>query len=128
MPSTQGAPAPVQKENVEQEIGYIGARLREKSTYGGLAVAVGLGIQLLMKLDPSLAQTLAGAGVDTIVSALSYGGMALGIAIGIFLPEKGSKAVIALLIGAAAAFAVLAPHSADAQVRHTHVPSSSTTS
>lgn len=88
MTDGQGAAKTAPKENVEQEIGYVGARLREKSTYGGLAIAVGLALPLLTKLDPQLA----GTNIDTIVTGLSYVGMGVGIFIGIFLPEKGSKA------------------------------------
>jgi hypothetical protein len=104
MNNTQDAPAPApNKQNAGQEISYLGARLREKSTYGGLAVAVGLALPFLIKLDPHLA----GTNADTIVTAISYVGMGVGIFIGIFLPEKGSKAVIAFLIGAPIALALL---------------------
>lgn len=72
--------------SAEQKIGYIGLRLREKSTYGGLSVAVGLVLPFLIKFDPALANS----GVDTIVTGLSYAGMAIGIFIGVFLPENGS--------------------------------------
>lgn len=88
MTESQGAGKPAPKQDAAQEISYIGARLREKSTYGGLAIAVGLALPLLTKLDPQLA----GTNIDTIVTGLSYVGMGVGIFIGIFLPEKGSKA------------------------------------
>ena len=71
------------EQEVVKEVGYIGARLREKSTYGGLAVAVGLALPLINKYFPNTPLD-----VQTVVNVLSDAGLAVGIIIGIFLPEK----------------------------------------
>lgn len=106
-------------DTTQDKISYIGARLREKSTYGGLAVAIGMLLPLLTKYFPQLADT----NVATIVSALSDLGIGLGLFIGIFLPEKGSPAGVAkttdtvvkvLLVAFALSF-LLANGSANAQ-------------
>lgn len=68
-----------------KEIGYIGSRLREKSTYGGLAVVVGL---VLPIIAPKLG--ISGTNVDAWVNGIAYLGMGAGVFIGIFLPENGS--------------------------------------
>jgi hypothetical protein len=109
-------------DTTQDKISYIGARLREKSTYGGLAVAVGMLLPLLTKYVPQLADT----NVGTVVSAISDLGIGLGLFIGIFLPEKGSQAgvakttdtVVKVLLVAFALSAFLAnAHSANAQGR-----------
>jgi hypothetical protein len=126
MSDTQGAAkAAPNKQNTGQEISYIGARLREKSTYGGLAVAVGLALPFLSKLDPHLA----GTSVDTLVTAISYLGMGVGIFIGVFLPENGSKAVIAFFAAMVALSFALPAHAQNrfAAVRAAPVASSSGT-
>lgn len=81
-------------DDVEQKIGYIGSRLREKSTYAGLAVLIGIFLPWLMSKFPELSGTSA----DTIATAVSSIGIGIGTLICIFLPEKGSKAVIAFLL------------------------------
>jgi hypothetical protein len=98
-------------DTTQDKIGYVGARLREKSTYGGLAVAVGMLLPLLTKYFPQLA----GTSVGTIVEALSSIGIGVGLFIGIFLPEKGNvgvasatKTVVNVLLVAFALSAFLA--------------------
>lgn len=105
MAANQGAGNPAPKPSAEQKISYIGARLREKSTYGGLSVAVGLGLPLLIKVFPQLAHT----NVETIVNAISYVGVGVGMFIGICLPERGTVKTIALLIAVSAALAFAQP-------------------
>lgn len=113
MTDTQAA-KPATKESAEQEISYLGARLREKSTYGGLAVLVGLVLPYLTRLDPGLAHT----SVNTIVTAISDLGIGIGLFIGIVLPEKGSNALLAwLTAGLAAALTFGLPHAAQAGAR-----------
>jgi hypothetical protein len=110
--------------NVKQEVGYVGARLREKSTYAGLTVALGIAMPYLIHFVPALAHT----NVDTIVSAICDIGIGIGIFIGVFLPENGStsttvpyndiaKAVIAFLVIATAALLMAANRPATAQAR-----------
>lgn len=77
--------API-KPDVKTEVSYLGARLSEKSTYGGLSFVIGLVLPTLIHLDPSLA----GTSVDTIVTVISYLGMGVGGVLTIFFPEKGS--------------------------------------
>ena len=68
--------------NVEQDVGYIGARLREKSTYAGLAAMLGFGIALTKgHIDPT-----------ALAGALESLGIGIGALIAIFVPENGSKA------------------------------------
>ena len=67
----------IDRAEVEKDISYIGARLREKSTYAGLSVLIGL-------LAPHFAQA------SELATAISYIGIGLGLLIAIFLPEKGS--------------------------------------
>ena len=69
-----------------QEVSYLGARLREKSTYGGLLVTIGLLAPLLQKFLPQIGSV----DPSTLATAIEYSGIGLGIFIGIFLPEKGS--------------------------------------
>lgn len=67
-----------------KEIGYIGARLREKSTYAGLAVVLGVLLGFYkghINIDPMV---LSGA-IESL-------GIGVGTIIMIFLPENGSKA------------------------------------
>lgn len=85
-------------DDVEKKLGYIGARLREKSTYGGLAVAIGVVLPWLISKFPELA----GADSNSIASAIASMGIGVGTLICIFLPEKGPKAVIAFLMTAIA--------------------------
>lgn len=80
--------------NVEQKISYIGSRLREKSTYAGLAMGIGIVLPYLAKQFPALGLT----SVQTWVDAITYLGMGAGLFISIFLPEKTvAKAVIVAL-------------------------------
>jgi hypothetical protein len=67
----------IDRAEVEKDISYIGARLREKSTYAGLSVLIGL-------LAPHFAQA------SELGTAISYIGIGLGLLIAIFFPEKGS--------------------------------------
>lgn len=87
MTDGQGAAKAAPKENVEQEIGYVGARLREKSTYAGLAVLVSIVLPLLSKYFPALT-----AGTPTeIINAISALGIAIGGIIAVVMPENGSN-------------------------------------
>jgi|GEM_PF-1538292 len=78
------------KSYVKQEIGYIGARLREKSTYAGLGVVLGVLLGIYkghINIDPT-----------ALAGALESIGIGVGAMIAIFMPENGAKAVIAALI------------------------------
>ncbi len=67
------------KMEAEKEVSWLGARLREPSTYVGAgAVLVGL-----LHLSAGAAATDA--------SVLTYGGLFLGGVIGMFLPEAGAS-------------------------------------
>jgi hypothetical protein len=114
MADNQGAGKPAPKTNVAQEISYVGARLREKSTYAGLTVVVALLLPILSRYVPGLANANAGQ----IVNDISAIGIGLGGLIAILLPEKGAARVIAFLIAASAALAFA--HPASAAVRHVH--------
>ena len=80
------APA-IDKAAVAKEVSYIGARLREKSTYGGLAFAIGLAAPTLAHYLPQFGNP---GTVAAVAEAIQYLGLGLGMFIGIFLPEKGS--------------------------------------
>lgn len=78
------------KDTAIQEIGYIGARLREKSTYAGLAVGLAFLFGLSkghINIDPT-----------ALAGALEMLGMGVGSLCMILLPEKSVKAVIAFLV------------------------------
>jgi hypothetical protein len=95
---------------VIQDVSWLGARLREKSTYAGLAIAVSL-------VAPHF------AGASDLVTALSDIGIGVGLLIAIFLPEKGSPvgvfkwpglSMIAALVATAVLASLLSrPASAD---------------
>jgi opacity protein-like surface antigen len=75
-----------------KEIGYIGARLREKSTYAGLAVLLGVFLGLYkghINIDPT-----------ALAGALESIGIGIGTLIMIFLPEGSGKAAIGFFIAA----------------------------
>jgi len=61
------------KARAERDISWLGARLREPSTYAGLATLLGV---IGMTIDPGL------------LKSLSMIGMGLGGAIAFFLPEQ----------------------------------------
>jgi hypothetical protein len=94
---------------VEKEISYIGARLREKTTYAGLLVVVSFLLPFLAKYFPALGM----ANASDIVAAISSVGIGIGGLIAIALPEKTvTKVVLAffaigvsltLLLGTASA-------------------------
>lgn len=69
----------IDKATVDKDVSWIGARLREKSTYAGLVVLIGLAFPHV---------TNAAGYAD----ALSMIGMGAGALIAIVLPEKGSAA------------------------------------
>lgn len=103
---------------VEKKVSYIGSRLREKSTYGGLAVALGMALPFLQKYIP----TLSAGNIGTIVDAISSIGIGIGILISVFLPEKGNpvgsvtnKVVSVLLFAFALSFLLANTPSAYAQ-------------
>lgn len=127
MADSQGAGKPVPKQSAAQEISYIGARLREKSTYAGLSVVISLALPFLSKYVPALS----GDDAAQIVNAISALGVAIGGIIAILLPERGNtraplpvpgskgsaKAIIALW-GVAGALTFLPPPAHAAMVRH----------
>lgn len=78
--------APINQVQVATEVSYLGARLREKNTYGGLAVALGIAAGLLHNYFPQIGSI----DPNTLATALQYLGLGIGALIGIFLPEKGS--------------------------------------
>jgi len=78
--------APINRADVEQKVSYIGARLREKSTYAGLSIALGFALPYLSHYVPGLS----GDSAASIVDAISSIGIGVGTLIAIFLPEKGS--------------------------------------
>jgi hypothetical protein len=84
----KAAPAakPAGDGQARQEVSYLGARLREKNTYGGLATAIGFAAALFHNSFPQIGM------VDpaTLANGIEYLGIGIGIFIGIFLPEKGS--------------------------------------
>jgi hypothetical protein len=84
----------IDRVQVVQEVSWIGARLREKSTYAGLTVVVALLLPFLAKLVPSLAT----ANAASIVDYLSMIGIGIGGLIAIALPEKGARVVGMLLL------------------------------
>ena len=88
---------------VEQDVSWIGARLREKSTYAGLLVLLSLVAPHLT--DPS-----------ALVSALSMIGMGVGALIAIMLPEKTvAKAAAVVVLAILAGSLLFAPAPAYAQ-------------
>lgn len=95
----------VDAAKVEQEVSWIGARLREKSTYAGLTVVVSLALPFLSKYVPQLADANAGDVVDKI-SAL---GVALGGVIAIVAPEKTVAKFVAMLALCILGASLLAP-------------------
>ncbi len=83
MSNTQGAPAPAPKIDavkVEQDVSWLGARLREPSTYAGLAVLLGL---------------LHFGDVSSWTAAITSIGVGIGGVIAIVLPEGKSAATAA---------------------------------
>ena len=98
----KAAPA-LDTAKVEQDVSWIGARLREKSTYAGLLVLLGLVAPHLT--DPS-----------ALVSALSMIGMGVGGLIAIILPEKTvAKAAAIVVLAILAGSLLFAPAPAFAQ-------------
>jgi xanthine/uracil permease len=69
--------------DMKKEISYVGARLRESSTYAGLIVIVSVGLPLLAKYVPSLGM----ANAQDVVNAISLVGTGIGALIAIVLPE-----------------------------------------
>ena len=67
---------PATRQAAEHEISYIGARMREPSTYTGLAIVMGL-------FGAHFAPDLGKALIDV--------GVAVGALIGVLLPEGGAK-------------------------------------
>jgi hypothetical protein len=92
-PARVPAPA-IDKAELVARVGYIGARLREKSTYAGLTVVVSLLLPLLARYVPALAHASAAA----IVEDISMIGIGLGGLIAIASPE-GRKTLVLLAIG-----------------------------
>jgi len=94
MPDSQStlASAPkINKQDVEQNVSWLGARLREKSTYAGLAVLLGVaGL---------------GANAGPLANDISLIGMGIGGLLAVLMPEKGSVKALAWFILAAAALA-----------------------
>jgi hypothetical protein len=82
------------KAELVEKIGYIGARLRERSTYAGLTVLVAFLLPFMAKYVP----TFSHASAAVIVDYISMIGIGVGGLIAIFVPE-GRKAVILLAIG-----------------------------
>lgn len=110
---TNVTPLPT-KKTPSQEVAWISARLREKSTYAGLGVIVSMMLPLLAKYVPALQD----ANSSQIVDYISMVGMGVGGLLSVFCREKGSAAVIAFLV----AGALLVPHSANAQPRSDKLP------
>lgn len=117
----------IDTQKVEQDASWLGARLSEKSTYGGLTVIVALLLPFLAKFVPSLAD----ANAATIVNYISMMGMGLGGLICVLCKEKNSpdakaggapfdsaKAVIAFFPIAAAGVVMFGAHPAHAAARH----------
>ncbi len=101
-------------DKAKQEISYIGARLRERSTYAGLAVAVGF-IVAMMKghIDPT-----------ALAGALESLGIGIGALIAIFLPDTAAKAVIVFAIVSATLFG--SPQARAADVLPAKAPAAAT--
>jgi len=78
--------AGIDATQVTQDVSYIGARLREKSTYGGMAVALSFAAALFHSSFPKVGNI----DPQTLATAIEYLGLGIGTFIGIFLPEKGS--------------------------------------
>lgn len=117
MTDTQGAAkaALANKQDVEQEISWLGARLREKSTYAGLTVIVSMALPFVAKYVPVLGD----ANAASIVNDISMVGVGIGGLIGVFCKEKGSAAIVLLAL----ALGTLAmPLSAQAQPKHLAPP------
>lgn len=70
--------------NTEQEISWVAARLKEKSTYAGLAGVVSLLMLLASKYFPYLANTDSAE----VVSYISMIGIGVGGLLAIVFPEK----------------------------------------
>ena len=64
-------------ENTKKNLTFIGARLREKSTYAGLTVLLGM--------------VLHGANVGPYADAIAAFGMFVGAVFAIFMPEKAAS-------------------------------------
>jgi hypothetical protein len=107
------APAANEEQKVEQEASWLGARLREKSTYGGLTVVISLLLPVLAHYLPALMH----ADPNSIVSSISMIGIGVGGLIAILLPEKGGNVKrLAVFLAVSAALAL--GHPAAAQTRH----------
>jgi hypothetical protein len=78
MPDNQTAPQepPFDKARAERDISWLGARLREPSTYAGLATLLGV---IGMTIDPGL------------LKSLSMIGMGLGGIIAFLVPEQSAS-------------------------------------
>lgn len=99
----KAAPKADDAPDVEQKVSWLGARLREKSTYAGLTVVVSLLLPFFAKFLPQLA----GADPSQIAGYLSAIGIATGGLIAIVAPDKGAKALLGfLVVGAALALAL----------------------
>lgn len=88
------ADAAQNRADVAKKIGYIGARLREKSTYGGLAIVIGVLAHMLAVYFPQLASI----DIATVADAVSAIGIGVGILIGVFLPEKTVAATVVKIL------------------------------
>jgi hypothetical protein len=70
----------IDKGQVVHEVSYIGARMREPSTYNALAILSGvIGGIVGFSIDPTVGKAIAGVG------------MSVGALIGAALPEGGAK-------------------------------------
>src|SRR5690242_19676895 len=114
--AAKAAPA-VDQQKVEAEISWIGARLREPSTYAGLSSLVAAAT--LFHLIPS------GDGTD-LVKYVTMIGMGVGGLIAILLPEAASRrpqapgpniSSVAIIVLALALAGLVLPVSAHAQLR-----------
>jgi hypothetical protein len=108
--AAKAAPKAIDAQKTEQEISWLGARLREKSTYAGLTVAVSLALPFLAKFVPALAD----ANAAQIVNDISAIGIGVGGLIAIVMPEKGSAKAIAFMLAIAGALAFGQPAHAQA--------------